>query len=127
MSDPWSQYHIADMMRAYYANGTPMGTTLDMELRYYKPLVADGGLGKNNSYHIYRPDTTWETAYDEIEADRPLKIGRDDPYYHARACTGWQVNGGNPYLLFYDPAQYGWVYWDYVAPGSTYNNFMYVR
>jgi len=127
MSDPWSQYHIADMMGAYNDDGTPKGTDMGMELLYYQPSEDDGGLGKGNSLDIYRPFTTWQAAHDEIEEGRPLKIGRDTPNNHARACNGWQVNGGNPYLLFYDPAQYGYIYWEYVAPGSTYNNFIYIR
>lgn len=127
MSSPWSQYHIADVMGAYNPDGTPKGTTIPMELSYYEVPVSDGGLGKSSSTYADRPYTTWETARDEIETGRPLKIGSDTPYRHARACNGWLVNGGNPYLLFYDPAQYGSIYWEYVAPGSTYNNFVYVR
>jgi len=127
MSSPWSQYHIADVMGAYNSDGTPKGTTPNMELLYYAVSVANGGLGKLSSTDADRPYTTWEAAHDEIETGRPLKIGRDTPNRHARACNGWQVNGGNPYLLFYDPAQYGYIYWEYVAPGSTYNNFVYVR
>jgi hypothetical protein len=125
--DLWSQYHIADMMGAYYPNGTPKGTTLSGELNYYSVSVANGGLGKSSSSWADRPYTTWEAAHDEIENNRPLKIGRDSPNYHARACAGWMVNGGNPYLLFYDPGQWGSIYFEYVAPGYTYNNFMYVR
>ena len=127
MSSPWSQYHIADVMGAYNPDETPRGTTIPMELSYYTLSVSGGGLGKSSSTDADRPYTTWEAAHDEIETGRPLKIGSDTPYRHARACNGWLVSGGNPYLLFYDPAQYGSIYWEYVAPGSTYNNFVYVR
>jgi len=128
MNPEWSQYHIADKMGAYYPDDTPKGTTPVMELIYYTASQASGGLGKTSSYDIYRPYTTWEAARDEIENNRiPFKIGRDTPNYHARACNGWMVNGGNPYLLFYDPGISGSIYWEYVAPGSTYNNFVYVR
>jgi hypothetical protein len=128
MNPEWSQYHIADKMGAYNPDGTPKGTTPGMELIYYTASQGSGGLGKSGSYDIYRPYTTWEAARDEIENNRiPLKIGRDTPNYHARACNGWMVNGGNPYLLFYDPGSSGSIYWEYVAPGSTYNNFVYVR
>jgi len=128
MNPEWSQYHIADKMGAYYPDGTPKGTSPGMELIYYMASPGSGGLGKTGSYDIYRPYTTWEAARDEIENNRiPLKIGRDTPNYHARACNGWMVNGGNPYLLFYDPGSSGSIYWEYVAPGSTYNNFVYVR
>jgi hypothetical protein len=128
MNPEWSQYHIADTMGAYYPDGTPKGTTPGMELIYYTASQGSGGLGKVSSYDIYRPFTTWEAARDEIENNRlPFKIGRDTPSYHARACNGWMVDGGNPYLLFYDPGVAGSIYWEYVAPGSTYNNFVYVR
>ncbi len=36
-------------------------------------------------------------------------------------------NAGNTYLLFYDPAQYGSIYWELVGPNDTYNNFVYVQ
>ncbi len=128
MNPEWSQYHIANKMGAYNPDGTPRGTTPGMELIYYTASKGNGGLGKSGSYDIYRPYTTWDAARDEIENNRiPLKIGRDTPNYHARACNGWLVNGGNPYLLFYDPGSSGSIYWEYVAPGSTYNNFVYVR
>jgi len=127
MSPSWGQYHIADMMAAYDQYGNPKGTTPGNELDYYQATVANGGLGKGSSYDIYRPYTTWQTAHDEIENNRPLKIGRDSPSYHARACNGWLVNGGNTYLLFNDPAQYGSIYWELVGPSDTYNNFVYVR
>lgn len=127
MSPPWGQYHIADMMGAYYPDDTPKGTTPGDELDYYTASVANGGLGKGNSYDIYRTYTTWQAAHDEIENNRPLKIGRDSPSYHSRACNGWLVNAGNTYLLFYDPAQYGSIYWELVGPSDTYNNFVYVQ
>jgi len=131
MSSPWGQYHIADMMRAYdYSVNppTPAGTSIDKELAYYRPTIADGGLGKNNSYYVPSSLATWEAARDEIENNRiPLKIGRSVPTAHARACNGWLVSGGNRHLLFYDPASVGSIYWEFVSPGFTYNNFIYVR
>jgi len=130
MTPPWSQYHIADMMQAYdYSTNppTPSGTTINKELAYYRPSVDDGGLGKGNSYSPSE-DATWDAARNEIEYYRiPLKIGRVQPTAHARACNGWMAEGGNRYLLFYDPASYGSIYWEYVSPGFTYNNFIYVR
>jgi len=128
MSPPWGQYHIGQMMGAYFPDGTPgQGTNINDELAYYQPTVAEGGLGKPSSDWEPSMTSTWENAKAEIEQFRPLKIGRVYPTAHARACNGWQVTGGNRYLLFYDPASYGSVYWEYVSPGFTYSNFVYVR
>ena len=128
--EPWGQYHIADMMHAYdYSKNPPepAGTDIDKELAYYRPTIADGGLGKSNSYYAPSYLATWENAKEEIDQLRPLKIGRVVPTAHARACNGWQVTGGNRYLLFYDPGSYGSIYWEFVSPGFTYSNFIYVQ
>lgn len=115
-------------MDAYFPNGTPgRGTNINGELQYYRPTIAEGGLNKTSSDWEPSMTSTWENAKAEIDAGRPFKIGREIPTAHARACNGWQVDWGNRYLLFYDPASYGSIYWEYVSPGFTYNNFVYVR
>jgi len=125
---PWGQYHIGQMMGAYFPNGNPgAGTTPNMELQYYTASLDNGGLGKSASFDTYPPYTTWENAREEIDNLRPLKIGKALPIGHARACNGWFVTGGNHYLLFYDPASYWSIYWEIVPPESTFGDFVYVR
>ncbi|MFA4861045.1 hypothetical protein [Methanoregula sp.] len=125
---PWSQYHIGEKMGAYFPNGSPgTGTDPNKELRYYSVSIDNGGLGKLSSIDTYSPYTTWENAKEEIDNLRPLKIGRVLPTAHARACNGWLVDGGNRYLLFYDPQYTGSIYWEFVSQGFTYGNFIYVR
>jgi len=130
--DLWSQYHIADMMGAYNYSAnppTPKGTEPYMERDgYYRVSLANGGLGKPGSIIADIPSlTTFEEAQSEINADRPFKVGNATPMHHARACAGWFIDGGTRYLLFYDPAGYGSIYWESVPFGVYYPNFVYVR
>jgi len=125
----YTQDRIATTMGAWNASGYPMGTTPTMELVYYRATTANYGLNKPSSTYSETPYTTWDVAVDEINAGRPFKIGdlNSAGLGHARACNGWMIDGGNQYLLVYDPASYGWIYWDYVTPGRTYRNFVFVR
>jgi len=125
----YTQDRIATTMGAKDSNGNPIGTNPTMELVYYRATPANYGLNKPSSTYSDTPFTTWDVAVSEINAGLPFKIGdlNSEGLGHARACNGWLINGGNKYLLVYDPADWGWIYWDYVSPGRTYRNFVFVR
>jgi hypothetical protein len=125
----YSQDRIATTMGAKNASGYPTGTDVTMELIYYHASLANYGLNKPSSTYSDEPYTTWDVAVSEINNGLPFKIGdlNAEGLGHARACNGWLINGGNKYLLMYDPGDYGWIYWDYVSSGKTYKNFVFVR
>lgn len=122
-----SQYHgysrtqqaIANIM----GNGGGQGSTPAMELTYYQTSTGSGGLGKTNSIDVYGSSANWNNAADEIDANRPLKVGN---LGHARAIAGYKIQSGTNYLYIYDPSPYLTTpFWETYT--GTYNNYVYVR
>ncbi len=134
-SENWCAVTVAQMISQYYGytrtqqaianimgNGDGSGSTPAMELTYYETSTGSGGLGKTNSLDVYSPYTNWNNAADEIDANRPLKVGN---LGHARTVSGYKTVSGAYYLYVNDPAP-GWgSYW--ILYSSPYNNYVYVR
>jgi hypothetical protein len=135
-STNWCAVAVAQMNSKYYGytrtqqaianimgNGGGQGSTPAMELTYYTASTGSGGLGKTNSIDVYSPNTNWNNAADEIDANRPLKVGN---LGHARAIAGYKIQSGTNYLYIYDPDpnQPNPIWETYTG---TYNNYVYVR
>ena len=112
---------IALKMNAY-SGGQPAMTEPEDELVYYHATVASGGLGKPSSdvYNLI----SWDTVKNEIDNDRPFKVGDDG---HARAATGYLRSPSSPYytyVYFKDPAPEGQgsEYWQWF---NELNPFFY--
>ncbi|MCX6701166.1 MAG: C39 family peptidase [Methanomicrobiales archaeon] len=114
-----TQQAIADIM----GNGDGDGSTPEMELTYYQASTESGGLDKQNSIDVYSSSANWNNAADEIDADRPLKVGNMG---HARAIAGYKIQSGSNYLYIYDPnPSLTDPFWEMYT--GTYNNYVYVR
>ncbi len=132
----WCAVTVAQMNSQYYGysrtqqaiankmgNGGGQGSTPAMELTYYQASTGSGGLGKTNSIDVYSSSANWNNAADEIDANRPLKVGNMG---HARAIAGYRIQNGINSLYIYDPSPYQTTpIWETYT--GTYNNYVYVR
>ncbi|MCK9581461.1 MAG: C39 family peptidase [Methanoregula sp.] len=134
-SENWCAVTVAQMISQYYGysrtqqaiankmgNGGGQGSTPAMELTYYTASTGSGGLGKTNSFDTYSPYTNWNNAADEIDANRPLKVGN---LGHARTISGYKIQSGSYYLYVNDPAPGYGSYW--ILYSTYYNNYVYVK
>jgi len=134
-SENWCAVTVAQMISDYYGywreqqaiadkmgNGGGGGSTPAMELTYYQATTGSGGLGKTNSIDVYSSSANWDNAADEIDLNRPLKVGN---LGHARTISGYKIQSGSNYLYLNDPGQNLGSYW--LLYTSTFNNYVYVR
>ena len=134
----WCAFATAQMISDYYGYTRTQeqiaqtmgvdpddGATMDEVVNdYYKESVANGGIGKTNTYIEWWSSILFDNVKDEIDDGHPIDTSRYESLsYHGRAIAGYSyvTTSGNNYVYIYDPwpVDQGDLYWEH---WETYYN-----